>query len=434
MILSKCKEANISDNHLRKKIIRSFSETKNILLTIAILHLIGILLCMIDYYYLNWYVTNYNDGLIPDQQMFQTRGNSVLDGNLPYEALAPWESLAPPLSMYALAVPLIFENVIPIPLAFTYRIYFSIFNILTCWLLIKIAEKSIHQNRKFLATILYGMGPYMVMQATFAGSDECMGAFFMMLVIYMIVYNKPSLAVIFIGIGTSVKYYPSLLIPYLLATRNSLKSQIKYGLLSIMSIIIFFVPFYYVNPDNFMLQFNNRVKDVPWDSPGNSGVVMLIVKLQIVNLLSFENYYKLFWISCLGITSIVQIIRNYSSIEDAAIVPSVFFILYPKFFFSYFAIIFPIYCIGFVNRRYPWILWSIMHIGLIFAGMMNDRVVGYSSVYRQEEGNVPIFLSLGIAFFYVIWILNWLLIILKRDLILKKQQLKFPPINIDKTI
>lgn len=428
MILSKCKEASVSDNYLKNKILQSFSETKYILLIISILHLIGIVLCVIDFYYLNWYITNYNDGLIPDQQMFQIRGESVLDGHLPYEKLAPWESLAPPLSMYVLAFPLIFENIIPIPLAFTYRIYFSIFNLVTCWLLIKIGEKSMPQNKKYLATILYGMGPYMVMQATFAGSDECMGAFLMMLVIFMIVHNKPILAVIFIGIGTSVKYYPSLLIPYLLATRNSLKSQIKYGLLSTLSIIVFFAPFYYVNPDNFMLQFNNRVKDVPWDSPGNSGVVMLIVKLQIVDLLSFENYYKLFWISCLGITGVIQILRKYSAIEDAAIVPSVFFILYPKFFFSYFAIILPIYCIGFVTRKYPWILWSLMHIGLIFGGMMNDRVVGYSSVYRQEEGNVPIFLSFGIIIFYIIWILNWLLIILKRDLIIENHQVRFPSV------
>ncbi|OLS24117.1 MAG: hypothetical protein HeimC2_23910 [Candidatus Heimdallarchaeota archaeon LC_2] len=426
MILENSTKTDAPSNFFKKKITQSFSETKYILLIIALLHLLGLLLCMIDFYYLKWYIVNYNEGLIPDQQMFQTRGNSVLSGNLPYEGLASWESLAPPLSMYALAVPLIFEDIIPIPLAFTYRIYFSIFNLLTCWLMIKIGEKSFPQKKIFLATILYGMGPYMVMQAALAGSDECMGAFLMMLVIYLIVYNKPLLTVIFIGLGTSIKYYPSLLIPYFLATRKTLRSQMKYGLLSSLSVIFFFVPFYFVNPENFMLQFNNRIEDVPWNSPGNSGIIMLIVKLQIIDLFNFETYYRIVWISSLGILSAFQIIKKKSSIEDAAIVPTVFFILYPKFFFSYFAIILPFYCFGFVSRRYPWILWSLMHVGLLFAGMMNDRVLGYSSVYRQEEGKVPLLLSLGITLFYSIWIFIWLLIVLKRDLVWENNQLKFP--------
>ncbi|KKK48035.1 hypothetical protein LCGC14_3149190, partial [marine sediment metagenome] len=158
MILENSTKTDAPSNFFKKKITQSFSETKYILLIIALLHLLGLLLCMIDFYYLKWYIVNYNEGLIPDQQMFQTRGNSVLSGNLPYEGLASWESLAPPLSMYALAVPLIFEDIIPIPLAFTYRIYFSIFNLLTCWLMIKIGEKSFPQKKIFLATILYGMG------------------------------------------------------------------------------------------------------------------------------------------------------------------------------------------------------------------------------------------------------------------------------------
>jgi len=43
-------------------------QTKSILFVVAALHLIGLLACVIDYYYLQWYVVNYNEGLIPDQQ------------------------------------------------------------------------------------------------------------------------------------------------------------------------------------------------------------------------------------------------------------------------------------------------------------------------------------------------------------------------------
>lgn len=408
----------------------NFYQTKTILLIVAALHLLGLIACAIDYYYLKWYIIHYNDGLVPDQQMFQIRGNSVLSGNLPYEKLASWESLAPPLSMYFLAVPLILENIIPIPLAFTYRIYFSIYNLLTCWLLIKIGEKTFPHNRKFLATILYGMGPYMVMQAAFAGSDECMGTFLMMLVVYLIVNDRPILATIAIGIGTSIKYYPFLLIPYLLATRKTFRSQVKYGILSLISVILFFAPFYFVNPDNFMLQFNNRVQSVPWDSPGNSGLLMLIDKLQIVNLTTMESQYKIFWISSLVLLSLIQILKRYNTVEDAGLVPSIFFILYPKFFFSYFAIILPFYCMGFVYRKSPWILWGIMNFGLMIGGVVNDRVVGYSSVYRQEEGNVPILLAIGILLFYGVWLFNWMLILLKRDFQLKKNKPIFPQISI----
>lgn len=407
-----------------------FYRTRTILFIVGSLHVLGLIACAIDFYYLQLYIVHYNEGLIPDQQMFQIRGNSVLSGNLPYENLESWESLAPPLSMYFLAVPLIFENIIPLPLAFTYRIYFSFFNILTCWLLIQIGEKLYPHNRKFLATILYGMGPFMVMQAAFAGSDECMGAFLMILVVYLIVNDKPLLATVFIGLGTSIKYYPALLIPYFLATRQSFRSQVKYGILSLISVIVFFVPFYFVNPDNFMLQFNNRVQSVPWDSPGNSGLLMLIDKLQIVNLSNFEREYQIFWIFCIVLLSAIQVFKRYNTVEDAGLVPSVFFLLYPKFFFSYFAIILPFYCMGFVYRKSPWLLWLIMNIALIIGGAVNDRVVGYSSVYRQEDGNVPILLAIGILLFYGIWIFNWMLIFLKRDFQLKKKKSVFPQISI----
>ncbi|MFV2016591.1 MAG: glycosyltransferase 87 family protein, partial [Candidatus Heimdallarchaeota archaeon] len=338
--------------------------------------------------------------------------------------------LAPPLSMYFLAVPLIIGKVFPIPLALSYRIYFSIYNILTSWLLIQIGDKAFPHNRKFMATILFGMGPFMVLQAAFAGSDESMGAFLMVLVIYLIVNNKPLAAVIFIGIGTSAKYYPSLLIPYLLATRKTFRSQIKYAILCIVSVILFFLPFYFVNPDNFMLQFNNRVKSVPWDSPGNSGLIILIEKLQIIKLTSVEYEYKIFWISSIIIISLFQIFKKYNSVEDAGLVPSIFFILYPKFFFSYFAIILPIYCLGFAYRKSPYILWGILNLGLIIGGTVNDRVFGYSSVYRQEQGDVPLLLTVGIMIFYGVWIFNWLLIFLKRDFQLQKDKAVFPQISI----
>ncbi|MHA2032429.1 MAG: hypothetical protein ACW99Q_23895, partial [Candidatus Kariarchaeaceae archaeon] len=222
---------------------RVLSQPNSLLIIISFLHVLGILLYLLDFYYLKWYIVNYNDGLVPDQQMFVIRGESVLSGNLPYESLQSYESLAPPLSMYVLSIPIIFEKFLPIPLSIMYRVYFSIFNILTSWLLLKIGDNVFQNNRKYLSTILYGMGPFMVMQAAFAGSDECMGAFIMILVVYLIITNRHLIAVLTIGIGTAIKYYPFLLIPYLIATKKTLTMKLKYCLLSIFSVIVFFLPF-----------------------------------------------------------------------------------------------------------------------------------------------------------------------------------------------
>ena len=71
MILENTEKIQNSTNFIKKKLGHSFTETKNILLIISLLHLLGLLLCIVDFYYLKWYITNYNDGLIPDQQMFQ---------------------------------------------------------------------------------------------------------------------------------------------------------------------------------------------------------------------------------------------------------------------------------------------------------------------------------------------------------------------------
>jgi hypothetical protein len=374
---------------------------------------------------LDWYIGSYNEGLVADQQYFTLRGESVLSGKWPYEGIPLNSSLAPPLSMYILAVPLLFETILPISLAFLYRIYFSLFNIATSYLLLKIGEKHYPEKRKELAAILYGISPFMIFQATFPGSDECFGAFMMVLVLFFIVNNSYGLALLSIGFGTSAKYYPILLIPYLLATRSSRKEQLLYGLLSLLSVFIFLFPFYLAQPDGFMKQIDNRVGDLPWNAGGNSGLAILLARTEIINLANFPNQYRLFWISAVILSSLFQIIKKYDLHEDAAIVPSIFFITYPKFFFPYFCIILPFYCMSFVRRKHRWTLWFTLQFGLIISGIVNSRVIGYESIYRQEPGNVPLLMILGILSLFLIWILYLGLIIFRRDIVKNGFRLNF---------
>ncbi len=408
------------------KIIRYWLvDTKRVLLFISFFHLIGLILCAIDYYLLDWYIGSYNEGLVADQQFFVIRGESVLSGKWPYEGISLSQSLAPPLSMYILAVPLLFESILPISLAFLYRIYFSLFNIATSYLLLKIGEKHYPENQKEIAGILYGISPFMIFQATFPGSDECFGAFMMVLVLFFIVNKLNGLAILSIGFGTSAKYYPCLLIPYLLATRSSRKEQLIYGVLSFISVFLFLFPFYLAQPEGFMKQFENRLGDLPWNAGGNSGLVILLARTEIINLANFSVQYRLFWFGAVMLSSLFQIIKKYDLHEDAAIVPSIFFITFPKFFFPYFAIILPFYCMCFVRRKHPWTLWFTLLFGLIISGIVNSRVVGYESLYRQEPGNVPLLMIFGLLCFFFIWILFLGLIIFRRDIVTNGFRLKF---------
>ncbi|MHA2030644.1 MAG: hypothetical protein ACW99Q_14750 [Candidatus Kariarchaeaceae archaeon] len=397
------------------RIIQWFSNPKSLLIIIALFHVIGLILSAIDYYLLHWYIVNYNDGLVADQQYFIIRGENVLSGKWPYEGLSLRNSLAPPLSMYILAVPLLVERIIPIPLAFMYRIYFSMFNIATSWLLLKIGEKQYPGNQKTKAAVLFGISPFMVVQATFPGSDECFGAFLMVLVVYFIVNNSITLAVLSIGFGTAAKYYPSLLIPYLLATRSSRKDQVVYGMFSLLSIFLILFPFYFAQPAGFMEQFRNRVGDLPWHAGGNSGLVILLARSEIFNFAKYNYQYRIFWMGIVVLSSLFQVVKRYDLLEDALIVPSIFFLVYPKFFFPYFAIILPFYCISFVNKKNSWNQWLLLHIGLTTAGILNSRVVGYESVYRQEPGNVPILMIIGLSSFFVIWIYLMGLVIFRKN-------------------
>lgn len=387
-----------------------------ILLIVAILHLVTLILCAIDYYILKCFIVNYNNGLVSDQQNFVLRGESVLSGHWPYENILREYAIAPPLSMYILAVPLIVEPLIPLPLAFIYRIYLSLFNLASCWMLIKISENKFPERKGTSAALLYGISPIMLKEAAFAGSDECFGAFLMILIVFLIiVYDSPFFAAITIGIGTAAKYYPFLLIPYLLATRPSRKEQIKYGIIAILAVIFAFLPFYLAQPVGFMYQFEDRVGAAPWNKGGNSSLLILLARIQGISIDTGFSFYTIIWMTITASFSLFQIIANRDGLEDAALIPSIFFILYPKFLFAYFIIVLPIYCLSFAQRHSTWTQWLLCHFGLVVSQTMIDRVVGYGSVYSQEPGNVPFLLILGICSFFGIWIFQWVLILCKKD-------------------
>ena len=389
-------------------------------------HLVALLLYALDYYYLHLYITNYNDGLVPDQQMFIIRGNSVMSGNLPYENLQIYESLAPPLSMYVLAVPIIFNKIIPIPLHIMYRIYFSFFNLISLWLLLKIGEKKLDSKRSTLPALLFGLNPYIISQAAISGSDECMGAFLMVLVAYSIINRHDKTTIFLIGLGTSIKYYPILLTPYFLSTKKSISSKLLCGILTTLSVILFVFPFYFVDHSNFMAQFNNRVNDLPWNSYGNSGLIILIARLDLFNFAQYSDLYRMSWMLFLLILGLWVSFKGSDDLQYISVIPSIFFIVYPKFFFSYFLIVFPLIILSIVNFTDSLYIYLILNLGLIFGGLVNDRVFGFGSIYRQEPGHVPIMMIIGILAFYVVWIFTTIASIIGYDETIQKP----PPITI----
>ncbi|MFX0114840.1 MAG: glycosyltransferase family 87 protein [Candidatus Hodarchaeota archaeon] len=398
----------------QNKIQTFVSSPRQVLLVIAVLHLLVLVACAIDYYVLKVFIYNYNNGQISDQQMFVLRGKKVLAGYWPYEGLAPGESFAPPLSIYILAVPLILEPYIFLPLAFIYRFYFFLFNLATCWMLIRIGEKEFSERKKCQIALFYGTSPFLLWQVI--GADECIGAFFMILVVYLLVVREtPFLSAIAIGIGTAAKYYPCLLIPYLLATRTSKREKIKITILSLSTILFSLLPFYLAQPDGFMNQFESRIGGLPWDAGGSNSLVTLLARMQWVDMEGVEVYYRIFWISLVIAVGFFQILKSMNDIETAALVPSIFFIVFPKFFFSYVLIVFPFYCIAFSRRHSSMTLWSLLHVSLIAGQTAVDRVVGYGSVYSQTPGQVPLLLVIGIGQFFAIWLFLWDLILMRRD-------------------
>ncbi|MFX0117076.1 MAG: glycosyltransferase 87 family protein [Candidatus Hodarchaeota archaeon] len=399
----------------QKKIQSFVSSPRQVLLSIAVLHLIVLVACALDYYALELFISNYNDGQVSDQHRFVLRGKKVLSGYWPYEGLAPAESLAPPLSTYILAVPLILETYLFLPLAFIYRFYFSLFNLITCWMLIRIGEKQFPEREKSQIALFYGTSPFLLWQAT--GADECIGAFFMVLVVYLLmVHETPFFSAIAIGIGTAAKYYPCLLIPYVVATRTSRKEKIKVSITSVLAILFSLLPFFLAQPNGFMNQFEVRIGRLPWDAGGNNSLVILLARMQWLNIEEeVESFYRILWISLVVAVGLFQILKGMNAIETAALVPSIFFIVFPKFFFSYFLIVFPFFCMAFVRRHSSVALWCLVHASLISGQAAVDRVVGYGSVWSQLPGQVPFLLAIGIAQFFVIWLFLWGLILMKRD-------------------
>ncbi|MHA2497821.1 MAG: hypothetical protein ACXAEI_20315, partial [Candidatus Hodarchaeales archaeon] len=152
------------------------------------------------------------------------------------------------------------------------------------------------------------------------------------------------------------------------------------------------------------------------DKGGNSSLLILLARILGNSTATGFSFYTIFWVTITASFSLFQIIANRDALEDAALIPSVFFILYPKFLFAYFIIVLPIYCLSYAYRYSTWTHWLLCHLGLVLSQTMTDRVVGYGSVYSQEPGNVPFLLIVGVCTFFGIWIFQWVLILCKKDL------------------
>lgn len=277
------------------------------------------------------------------------RAETVLRGDLLYRDV---HTETPPLINYLFVIPTAVSST---PLSF--QIFLSLFNMFSI-LLIFYALKDVDEKLAFFSSLLYLIIPLTSDSAIFVIQDEPIVAFFFLLPIVLMRFEKRNYAALVIGLGIWVKAFPILLLPILLFRDNDNKERffhlILVGLLSLFITLPYFILcledftqfliFYSMGKAG--LQGISFWRFGLYEFIGNQGILSLLILLGGMGgaYLWVYKAKKSLWKSCL-------------------IILLAFFIFYRKIHSNYF--LYPLALLSpfhFMDKQIKWQLWGIIAV------------------------------------------------------------------------
>ncbi len=322
--------------------------------------------------------------IIADQIVFYNRGKGVLSGLLPYR---DFYTKAAPLSSYLWAPMILFSMIVTNDYSpglltvsnytdsasmmfssYVFRGFFAVCLMAAAIFLYKLLEMKKNKH-SFWISIAFAINPFFIYLVSFWGSDECLLPLLILLPIYLFERKKNYLAIVVIIIGSGLKYVPIFLAPLIWIYTQDWKQRIIQTLVFLLGITATYLPFFFVDPVQFLAQFDNKIVH-----EGNQSFLTIIQSYSSTNFDSYSYVFTIVMIIVLAGISLFLFIKRYQwNFQKMNILFIVFIILYPKFQFS------------FVVLMYPFLFILIFRKGII---RWISLVLLFTSMIGGEMGNL----------------------------------------------
>ena len=321
--------------------------------------------------------------IIADQVVFYNRGKGVLYGLLPYR---DFYTKAAPLSSYLWAplilISMIFTNDYSPDLltsasytdsasmmfsSYVFRAFFVICLIAAAVVLYKLLELKKNKH-SFWISLTFAINPFFLYLVSFWGSDESILPLLILLPIYLFEKKKSYLATIIIILGAGLKYVPIFLAPLIWIYSENWKQRIIQSVILLLGIVAVYLPFYFVDPAQFLAQFDNKI-----GHSGNQGIITIIQANSAFNIDSYSYVFSivtLLLFASFGLFFFLN--REKWNYQRTIILFTVFLIFYPKIQFSFIVLLFPfLFILVFQKKRIRWVSMITIVSGMIVGEMAN---------------------------------------------------------------
>jgi len=321
--------------------------------------------------------------IVADQVVFYNRGKGVLFGLLPYR---DFYTKAAPLSPYLWAplviISMIFTNDYSPDLlnmsnytdsasmmfsSYVFRTFFVICLIAAAVILYKLLELK-ENKHSFWISLTFAINPFFLYLVSFWGSDECILPLLILLPIYLFEKKKNYLATIIIILGAGLKYVPIFLAPLIWIYSENWKQRIIRSVILLLGIVAVYLPFYFVDPTQFLAQFDNRI-----GHSGNQGIITIIQANSAFNIDSYSYIFSIVTFLLFASFSLFFFLnREKWNYQRTIILFIVFLIFYPKIQFSFSVLLFPfLFILAFRRKRIRWVSMIALISGMIVGEMAN---------------------------------------------------------------
>ena len=353
--------------------------------------------------------------IVADQVVFYNRGKGVLFGLLPYR---DFYTKAAPLSPYLWApliiISMIFTNDYSPDLlnssnftdsasmmfsSYVFRTFFVICLIAAAVVLYKLLELK-ENKHSFWISLTFAINPFFLYLVSFWGSDESILPLLILLPIYLFEKKKNYLAIIIIIIGAGLKYIPIFLAPLIWIYSENWKQRIIQSVTLLLGIAVVYLPFYFVDPTQFLAQFDNKI-----GHSGNQGIITIIQANLAFNIDSYSYVFTVVtFLFLAGFSLFFFLKRKRWKFQHTNVFFIVFLVFYQKIQFSFVVLMFPFLFILIFRKGIQRWIGLILTISSMVGGEMANLLIN-----RTTENMFLISIAwIIILIFYLSMI--WLLI------------------------
>jgi hypothetical protein len=190
------------------------------------------------------FIMLFQDAVITrDIEMFVSRGQMYLDGDVPYSE--GFSVNKPPMYLYLASG--LAATVGPWELGF--RAIMGLTDALVALMLFMMARQHLSPRAGVMAGVLYGLNPISAVSVGISGHFDPVVVIFAMGGVWLALRGRRGWASLALGMGFALKLYPVVILPWVLLEERSWPRRVTYGLVFALPMLLSWVPILGQNPE-----------------------------------------------------------------------------------------------------------------------------------------------------------------------------------------